>query len=387
MLRSPGLLLSPRSKKMRLVFIGSSAFGLKCLKACFETPEVKVVGIVTAPKTFSISYRPQGVTNVLHADVFEIAQARSVPIKTLERSMSEFGLFEAVEAWSPDVFLVAGWYHMVPKRWRQLAPAYGLHASLLPDYSGGAPLVWAMINGETRTGITLFQMDNGVDSGPVAGQKEEPILPDDTIATLYARIEERGLELLRETLSLIAARTLVLHPQDETKRRIVPQRAPEDGLIDWAKAAPAVDRFIRAQTRPYPGAFSTLDGKLLHIWFATVADSKKDGDHGQVQRVSGDTYIVYCGMGSIQLEEISYGSETYTRHELVRLFGGGGNGWAYRRTAEGTSSLVSSAAPACAAAVESKPALCRLYRGSLAKSYSSRFWRRLLDLRQCTGSR
>ena len=122
---------------------------------------------------------------------------------------------------------------MIPKRWRELAPANGLHASLPPDYSGGAPLVWAMINGESRTGITLFQMDAGVDFGPIVGQKEEQILPSDTIATLYSRIEERGLELLQEVLPQLVHGTLKLKQQDENKRRIMPQRSPEDGLIDW----------------------------------------------------------------------------------------------------------------------------------------------------------
>ena len=150
----------------------------------------------------------------------------------LERSMNKPGLFEAVAEWKPDMFLVAGCYHMVPKRWRELAPAYGMHASLLPDYSGGAPLVWAMINGETKTGISLFQMDDGVDFGPIAGQKEEPIYPGDTIATLYDRIEERGVELLRNKLPQLANGTLKLklQLQNETKRRIMPQRSPKDGL-------------------------------------------------------------------------------------------------------------------------------------------------------------
>ena len=176
---------------MRLVFIGSSAFGLKCLQTCLEIPEVNVVGVVTAPKTFGISYRPQGVTNVLYADVVGLATANNVPVAMLERSMADPLLLENVNAWKPDAFLVAGWYHMIPKSWRKLAPAYGLHASLLPDYSGGAPLVWAMINGETKTGLTCFQMDDGVDSGLIAGQRKENTLPDETIAMLYTRIEQK----------------------------------------------------------------------------------------------------------------------------------------------------------------------------------------------------
>lgn len=309
---------------MKLVFIGASSFGFKCLEACLQIPEVEVTGIVTAPKTFSISYNPHGVTNVLHADVFQIAQTHRIPIKKLERSMSEPGLFEAAVAWSPDVFLVAGWYHMIPKSWRELAPTFGLHASLLPDYSGGAPLVWAIINGETRTGITLFQMNDGVDSGPIAGQREEPIHPDDTIATLYARIEQQGLILIREALPQIASGSLRLVPQDEKKRRLVQQRSPADGQIDWTQGARAIERFIRAQTRPYPGAFTTLEGKPLHIWAATQASSTESCESGQVQRIDDNTYTVRCGSDSIQLEEISYESKTYTRLELARIFGGGG---------------------------------------------------------------
>jgi methionyl-tRNA formyltransferase len=316
---------------MKLVFIGTSSFGLKCLEACLQIPEVEVTGIVTAPKTFSISYSPQGVTNVLHADVFETARAHSIPIKTLESSMNEPGLFETVETWKPDIFLVVGWYHMIPKCWRELAPAFGLHASLLPDYSGGAPLVWAMINGETKTGITCFQMDDGVDSGPIAGHREVNISPDDTIATLYARVEQQGLKLLHEVLPAMAAGTLSLRVQDESKRRVMPQRSPADGQIDWAQDARTVERFIRAQTRPYPGAFSTLDGKPLHIWSATQANPTKDHAIGRVQRITDEIFVVCCKDGAVTLTEISYESKTYRQTELIRLFRGGGSSWAYRR--------------------------------------------------------
>jgi methionyl-tRNA formyltransferase len=309
---------------MRIVFIGASNFGLKCLEACFEIPEVDVTGIITASKTFRISYNPEGVMNVLHADVFELAHTRNVPVKKLELSMNEPGLLEAVSVWKPDAFLVAGWYHMIPKSWRKLAPAFGLHASLLPNYSGGAPLVWALLNGEKKTGITMFQMDDGVDSGPIVGQREEHIYLDDTIASLYTRIEQQGLILIRETLPQMVRGTLKLVPQDETKRRIVPQRSPKDGYIDWSQDARIVERFIRAQTRPYPGAFSILNAKPLHIWAATLASSISDNQVGQVHRINDDTYAVGCGTGSIYLEVISYESQTYARPELARIFAGGG---------------------------------------------------------------
>lgn len=310
---------------MNLVFIGASKFGLRCLSSCIEMPELNVTGIVTSPQSFAISYRPSGVTNVLHADLVRLAGIHSIPVRMLELTMNEPGLFETVSKWKPDAFLVAGWYHMIPKRWRQLAPAYGLHASLLPDYCGGAPLVWAMINGEPKTGITLFQMDDGVDSGPIAGQQEEPILPNDTIATLYARIEERGLALLRGALPLLANNSLKLHKQDESRRRIVTQRSPEDGLIDWSQNAESVDRFIRAQTKPYPGAFTTLADKPVHIWRTQVVQATNDHPNtGCVERTKEGAYTLACGIGAVIINEITYEQRTYTQTQLAEVFGGGG---------------------------------------------------------------
>jgi methionyl-tRNA formyltransferase len=310
---------------VNLVFIGSTNFGLRCLSACLEIPSLNVVGVVTAPQTFAISYRPEGVSNVLYADVASFAADHDLPSRALVRSMGEPGLFEAVAAWKPHAFLVAGWYHMIPRKWREFAPAYGLHASLLPDYSGGAPLVWAMINGEPKTGITLFQMDNGVDSGPIAGQKEELIYPYDTIATLYARIEKRGLELLEETLPQLAHGDLILKAQDDSKRRVVPQRSPEDGWIDWNQDANTISRFIRAQTRPYPGAYTSFNGKPLNIWCASedkIPDVIEPA--GKVIRLENDRYLVTCGKQTIELKEISYEQHTFGENQLSRLLGGGG---------------------------------------------------------------
>jgi methionyl-tRNA formyltransferase len=310
---------------MRIVFIGSSQFGLRCLQVCLLEPFVKIVGVITAPPVFAISYRPQGVTNVQYADVGAFAKQNGVPVRSLRRSMNEPDLLEAVAIWKPDIFLVVGWYHLIPRQWRGLAPAYGLHASLLPDYSGGAPLVWAIINGERKTGITLFEMDDGVDSGPIAGQRDESIYPNDTIATLYARIEERGLELLKEVLPRLANGSLKLQAQNESRRRIFPQRAPEDGWISWDQGVVVIDRFIRAQTRPYPGAYTSLHGRPLHIWRASVV-SEVDviAPAGQVMRQESERYLVACGNGAIELKEVSYEEHTYGENQLSRLFRGGG---------------------------------------------------------------
>ena len=310
---------------MRLVFIGASTFGLRCFDRALQVLDLQVVGLVTAERSFKISYAPSGVTNVLHADFQSLAALHGIPMMRLKESMSDPALFTDVEALEPDAFLVVGWYHMIPRRWRELAPAFGLHASLLPDYSGGAPLVWALINGEPKTGITLFQMDDGVDSGPIAAQAEEPIRPDDTIATLYSRIEERGLELLDHALPLIASGTLQLQPQPESGRRVMPQRSPEDGRIDWTRDADFLDRWIRAQTRPYPGAFTELEGQRLILWSAAVrAGTGATTDPGTVLKTVCGRYLVACGSGCIELGEVTQGMHMFNSATLCDLLGPGG---------------------------------------------------------------
>jgi methionyl-tRNA formyltransferase len=290
---------------MRVTFIGASRFGLRCLAQIAGMRECEIAGVVTAPRTFAISYRPSGVTNVLHADVAGYCEQHSIECATLEKGMNDPALLERVRGWKPDAFIVVGWYHMVPRAWRALAPAYGMHASLLPDYSGGAPLVWAIINGETRTGISLFQLADGVDDGPVVGQAATEITDDDTIATLYARIEDLGLGLLAEHLPRLADGSARPAPQDSTRRRVVPQRSPEDGRIDWTQPARRVYDFVRAQTRPYPGAFTLAAGNKVTLWSCRVAGAEAlPGLAPGTLAVVDDTLLVACGEGALALGDL-----------------------------------------------------------------------------------
>jgi len=231
------------------------------------------------------------------------------------------------------MFVVAGWHHMVPKSWLDYAPAFGLHASLLPDYSGGAPLVWAMINGEKETGIILFQFTDGVDNGPIIGQAKTQIREDETIATLYARIEELGLELLMQYLPELAAGKAKLESQDESKRHVFPQRGPEDGVIDWNWSARDIYNFVRAQTKPYPGAFTTWNGRQIKIWRSRpVRDEQVQSlSVGQVLSHTGSA-LVNTGAGILEINEVTYEQKEISGRELTRLVGGG-RYWAHRANA------------------------------------------------------
>jgi len=310
---------------MRVVFIGASKFGLRCLDLIHNHPFCQVVGVVTAPQKFSISYRPEGVTNVLHADIVAYCNKIRMPYTVIAASMKSPELLTQIQAWRPEMFLVSGWYHMIPKVWRKQAPAYGLHASLLPDYSGGAPLVWAMINGEEKTGISLFQMADGVDNGPVVGQAKTAIFEDDTIATLYTRIENLGLELLKTYLPDLAAGTAPHHVQDENRRRVFPQRGPEDGEIQWSLDGRSIVNFVRAQTRPYPGAFTTWQGNRLTIWKSRIAiDAGEPGTiPGQVHPLPTTT-LVQTGKGVIEIIEAGYEERIIDGAQLRSIVGGAG---------------------------------------------------------------
>lgn len=304
---------------MDIVFIGSSRFGLKCLEVLEQIQEIQVVGVVTAPEVLSISYQPNGMKNVLHADFVSYCKMKGLPTLVIDKGMRSPVMYSAVREWRPKAFLVVGWYHMLPKEWLTLAPAYGLHASLLPDYSGGAPLVWAMINGENKTGITLYQMDAGIDSGPIVGQIEESINEDDTIVTLYNRIEHCGMNLLIQFLPQLASGCANLLEQDHSRRRIFPQRNSEDGQIDWQKDAITIDRFIRAQTRPYPGAFTTLNGERLIIWAVSRNVETLNFLPGTVIR-RDNNYMITCGIGSLVIKTVHYCGKDIENEQLIDLF-------------------------------------------------------------------
>jgi methionyl-tRNA formyltransferase len=302
---------------MRLVFLGASNFGLKCLQEALDEKHCEVVGVVTAPREFKISYRPQGVDNVMHVDLIEFCSEHQLPCEKLTDDMRDKKLLNTVRNWRPDAFLVAGWYHMIPESWRNLAPAYGLHASLLPDYSGGAPLVWAILNGEKETGITFFKMDAGVDSGPIVGQKTETIHPDDTIATLYERIENLGLELISQYLPKLARGQFALTDQDESKRRVFPQRGPEDGAINWNMDMTSICDFVRAQTKPYPGAFTTLNSEKIKVWSVSPNSLPTEEDlvPGQVLGHPSCT-LVKTGTGIIEINESTFRGKDINGNEL-----------------------------------------------------------------------
>lgn len=257
---------------MRTLFFGSTDLGYQCCERLLERGE-NIVGLFTIPREFRISYSPnQPVKNVLFRDFHELGDRFGVPVTDVTGKMDEY--FERVADVKPDLIVVIGWYYMVPRRIRELAAkgCVGVHASLLPRYRGGAPLVWAMINGEKQSGVTLFHFADGVDDGDIVAQKQFPIEPTDTISEVLEKATQASIDIVEEYVPRLADGTAPRNPQDHSKATTVPQRSPSDGLIDWSWDPVRINNFIRAQTKPYPGAFTYVDDKRVTIWSADVTE-------------------------------------------------------------------------------------------------------------------
>jgi methionyl-tRNA formyltransferase len=252
---------------MKLALIGATDLTLAVAAAC-ERAGHKPACVVTAERAFRIGYAPGGVVNSRHADVAAWAADAEVPCAV---GADKLEVFLAEQA--PDFALVAGWYHLLPSRVRRRVPrgCAGLHASLLPQLRGGAPLNWAILAGLDRTGVTLFELGDGVDDGPVYGQQAFDVPPRAEIGDLVARAEAAAVELIENCLPQIAAGTLAPVPQTGVPTYAL-QRTPDDGEIDWTRPAEEIDRLIRAVSRPYPGARTRLDDEEIRIWRATPLD-------------------------------------------------------------------------------------------------------------------
>jgi methionyl-tRNA formyltransferase len=198
-----------------------------------------------------------------------------------------------------DLLLAVSWRYLVPAAIFQRARrgAYVFHDSLLPKYRGFSPTVWAIINGEDHSGVTLFEMSESVDAGRVIDQQRVPIDADDTIFDVLERVTLVYLEMLRRNFALLQAGTVTPREQDHARASYTCRRRPEDNRIDWSLPAERIYNLIRAVTAPYAGAFTSLEGERLRIWSARRPHESKR----YVGIVPGRVVEVLPGEGSVVL--------------------------------------------------------------------------------------
>lgn len=252
-----------------IAFLGTSTLAAACCETLIETG-VSVERILSIPREFRISWANAPVVNAQFADLGVLARRHSIPFSYVTSGRAE-DYTAALGPTSPDLLVVAGWYYMVPGTImaRSRLGAVGLHGSLLPRYRGGAPLVWAIINGEVEAGVTLFHLTAGVDDGDIVARSAFPISSDEEIGAVVERATQHSVALMRAHIPGVLDGTAARTPQDERAATVMAQRTAADGLIRWeALTGKQAHDWVRAQTTPYPGAFTYLGGTKVLLWVA-----------------------------------------------------------------------------------------------------------------------
>lgn len=279
---------------MKILFMGTPDFAVGILDSIVKNDAGEVVGVVTQPD------KPKGRSGVpVSSPVKEYALAHGIkvyqPVKI--KAQEEVGVLREIDA---DIYVVAAFGQILSKEILDL-PQYGcinVHASLLPMYRGAAPIQWAIYDGQEYTGVTVQQMNEGIDTGDIISSTRVDIAPDETGESLFMKLRDAGAKLIVDTLQSIENNTAQHVPQDESKATYAKILKKEMGCIDFARPAEEIERMIRAFT-PWPGGYTYLNGKMLKIkqCMAQPAFDIENGC-GVVTGTSREGIKVSCGKGS-----------------------------------------------------------------------------------------
>jgi len=283
---------------MRTVWVSFDTIGRDCLEAAAEAG-AEIVGVVTLPGPSDPNRSGQCAFDDVAAR-FDAALVETRDVNALET-------LNALRKLEPELIFVVGWSQLVHDPFVALASegVFGMHPTLLPRHRGRAPIPWAILTGLARTGVTLFEIvDSTADSGPIVGQVAVDIAPDETATSLFARLADAHVQLVRDLVPQLLSRSAPRVLQDPSRGSAWPKRLPADGIIDWETRARYLYDWVRAQTRPYPGAFTFLGQDKVIVWGARPVELTGDAPAGTIVDVSADGPVVACGEGGLLLEEI-----------------------------------------------------------------------------------
>lgn len=284
--------------KPRILFIGTPAFAVPALQGLVRCG-YPVIGVVTQPD------RPQGRGRAtLPPPVKILAENLNLPLLQPEK-IREPHFLDAFRRLAPDLVIVAAFGQILPRE-MIYAPRLGcinIHPSLLPKYRGAAPINWALIRGEPTTGVTIMQMDEGVDSGAILLQKETPIGPEETFGELHDRLAIMSSEMLIKTLEMAAAGIVRPKPQDHNLATLAPRLDRETGLIRWENDCREIVSLIRGLS-PIPCAYTALGGKKLKVFNAAAEPSMIAEAPGTIAGKAPDAVRVAAGNGYVLLKEL-----------------------------------------------------------------------------------
>lgn len=300
--------------------MGTPDFAVPVLNKLIETQEV--VGVVTQPD------RPAGRGKKLRpSPVKVVAEAAGIPVYQPKSLRSEKAA-EPLRQWQPDLIVVAAFGQILRPHVLNLPPlgCLNVHASLLPRWRGAAPIQHAIMAGDAETGVTLMQMDVGLDTGAMFIQQAIPIQPDETAASLHDRLTELGAVMIGAHLDDIMNGRILPTPQDDSLSTYAPMISKTDGELDWNKTSAELDRHIRAMT-PWPGAFTFWDGQLLKVLAAEMVYGRLPaGVPGQVVMMAdtarlelAETAVVLTQDGGLALNHLQLaGKRALSSNDFLR---------------------------------------------------------------------
>lgn len=284
---------------MRIVFWGTPEFALPSLRALIGEGH-DVVAAVTQPD------RPAGRGRRLRASAVKtLAQEESIPLLTPERPRGE-AFLSALRALEPELSIVVAYGHILVPEVLEIPErgSVNVHASLLPELRGAAPVQWAIARGHERTGVTVMRMTAGMDEGPIFLQRELPIGPEDTGSGLALRLSELGAEALVEALTLMEAGALEATPQDHERATYAPKVGRDAARIDWARPARAVVNHVRAMDM-VPGAWSRLGSEPVKLFSPRPAEGPGGAEPGTVLQADPDEgLVVAASEGAVRFLEV-----------------------------------------------------------------------------------
>jgi methionyl-tRNA formyltransferase len=297
---------------LRVAFAGTPEFALPALAALQQRHDV--VGVLTQPD------RPSGRgRRITPSAVKQAAQAAGLPLGQPETLRSESARSQ-LRDWRPDMLVVVAFGMLLPPEVLSIPPrgCINIHPSLLPRWRGAAPIQRALLAGDAETGVTIMQMDEGLDSGPLLSQRRLPVRPDHTAGMLHDELATLGAEALLEALEGLSAGTLAPRPQSPTGVTYAEKITKAEARIDWRSDARKIDRQVRA-FNPWPVAETTLDGEPLRIHAALVLSPELEGqilavnmpakgsksvENGTIVGLSEESIIVRCGEGHLALTRV-----------------------------------------------------------------------------------
>jgi len=294
----------------RVLFIGSKTLGLSCIKEMYALAGDRLAGALTFDDTFdSRSALPE---------LIEFCTIKCIPLHIAgSRDESERIILREM----PDLCIVCGWYWLISNHvLSSVSKGFlGVHNSLLPKYRGGSPLIWSILNGEKEVGFSMFSFTEGMDDGPIWFQSSIELTLQDDVQSVLEKLESNLISEFRNSYLNILSGKLKPTPQSHSIATYCGQRQAIDGEINWKNPAIQVYNFIRAQTKPYPGAYTFYKDKKLTIWKAQPVEQTYYGIPGQVVRVLNDGILIVCGNNQpLLITAVEYEGKQLSASELIR---------------------------------------------------------------------